>query len=171
MRKLIAVLAIVGLWAVAALGLASCGKSSGGKEGGTLTGSFAAFPDYLDPALSYTAEGWTAMYDTYMPLLTYAHADGEAGSQVVPGLVRAMPKITNGGKTYTMDLQQGLQYSDGTPVKASDFTKPSNGSSSSTPAARRSTRTSSAPKSSPKRRPAASRGSKPTTRPATSSST
>jgi peptide/nickel transport system substrate-binding protein len=121
-RKLIAMLAVAGLVATATLGLASCGQS-GGKEGGTLTGSYAGFPDYLDPALSYTAEGWTAMYDTYLPLLTYAHASGTAGSKVIPGLVKAMPKITNGGKTYTMDLQPGLEYSDGTPIKASDFTK------------------------------------------------
>ena len=54
----------------------SCGGSgSSGKEGGTLNGTYASFPDYLDPALSYTAEGWTAMYDTYIPLLTYAHAE------------------------------------------------------------------------------------------------
>ncbi len=26
------------------------------------------------------------MYDTYISLLTYAHADGKAGSKVVPGL-------------------------------------------------------------------------------------
>jgi peptide/nickel transport system substrate-binding protein len=103
------------------LGLASCG-SSGGKEGGTLTGSYASFPDYLDPALSYTAEGWTAMYNTYIPLLTYAHASGVAGSKVIPGLAKAMPKISNDGKTYTLFLRKGLKYSDGTPVKASDFT-------------------------------------------------
>ncbi len=122
MRKWIAVPTAVALLALAALGLASCGKS-GGKEGGTLTASYAGFPDYLDPALSYTAEGWTAMYTTYIPLLTYKHASGTAGSEVVPGLVKAMPKITNGGKTYSMDLQPGLKYSDGTPIKASDFTK------------------------------------------------
>jgi len=29
--------------------------------------------------------------------------------------------VTNGGKTYTMTLRKGLKYSDGTPVKASDF--------------------------------------------------
>jgi peptide/nickel transport system substrate-binding protein len=121
-RKSFAIVAIAGIAALATLGLGACGKSSG-KEGGTLTGSYAGFPDYLDPALSYTLEGWTAMYDTYVPLLTYAHADGAAGSKVIPGLVKAMPKITNGGKTYTMDLQPGLEYSDGTPIKASDFTK------------------------------------------------
>ena len=85
-------------------------------------GSYASFPDYLDPQLSYTAEGWTAMYNTYIPLLTYAHADGEAGSKVIPGLAESLPKITNGGKTYTLNLRKGLKYSDGTPVKASDFT-------------------------------------------------
>ncbi len=120
MRKLRAVLAVVGLVAVAA-SLASCGGSSGGKEGGTLTGTYASFPDYLDPALSYTAEGWTAMYDTYLPLLTYNHASGAAGAEVVPALAESLPKITNGGKTYTLTLRKGLKYSDGTPVKASDF--------------------------------------------------
>ena len=61
------------------------------------------------------------MYDTYIPLLTYAHADGEAGSEIVPGLAESLPKITDGGKTYTLKLRKGLKYSDGTPVKASDF--------------------------------------------------
>jgi peptide/nickel transport system substrate-binding protein len=110
--------ALIGLAVV--LGLAACGKS-GGKEGGTLTASAAAFPDYLDPALSQSAEGWNAMYDTYIPLLTYAHASGKAGSRVIPGLARAMPKISDGGRTYTLFLRKGLKYSDGKPVKASDF--------------------------------------------------
>ena len=61
------------------------------------------------------------MYDTYIPLLTYAHESNEAGSKVVPGLATGMPKISNGGKTYTLMLQKGLKYSDGTPIKASDF--------------------------------------------------
>jgi len=33
-----------------------------------------------------------------------------------------MPKISNGGKTYTLFLRPGLKYSNGKPVKASDFT-------------------------------------------------
>jgi peptide/nickel transport system substrate-binding protein len=118
-RKLQAAL-FVAVLTMVAIGLSSCGGSSG-KEGGTLTGSYASFPDYLDPALSYTAEGWTAMYDTYLPLLTYKHAGGEEGAEVVPALAESLPKITNGGKTYTLTLRKGLEYSDGTPVKASDF--------------------------------------------------
>ena len=86
-----------------------------------MTGSYASFPDYLDPQLSYTSEGWTALWNTYTPLLNFAHASGQAGSKVIPGLATAMPKISNGGKTYTLFLRKGLKYSDGTPVKASDF--------------------------------------------------
>lgn len=127
MKKLGAVFAVLVLAAVAAVGLASCGSSSddtsggGGQKGGNLNGTYASFPDYMDPALSYTAEGWTAMADVYTPLLTYKHANGEEGSEVIPGLAKELPKISNGGKTYTLFLRPGLKYSDGSPVKASDF--------------------------------------------------
>lgn len=117
MRKLGAFLALSGLIALALVG---CGDS-GGKQGGTLNVSFAAAPDYLDPQLSYTAEGWSAMYNTYLPLLTYAHAGGEEGSEVVPALAEDLPEIGDDGKTYELTLRDGLRYSDGTPVKASDF--------------------------------------------------
>ena len=120
MRKPGLVLLVLVLVAGSAVGLSACG-GSGGKEGGTLTGTYASFPTYLDPTLSYEVEGWTAMYNTYLPLLTYAHENGAAGSKVVPALAESMPKITNGGKTYTLTLRKGLKYSDGTPVKASDF--------------------------------------------------
>lgn len=120
MRKHGAVLTVAGLIAALALSLGGCGDS-GGKEGGTLKISFAAAPDYLDPQLSYTAEGWSAMYNTYLPLLTYAHADDEAGSEVIPALAEDLPKISNDGKTYELTLREGLKYSDGRPVKASDF--------------------------------------------------
>ncbi len=122
MRKLWGVAAVIGLAAVAALGLAACGSSSnGGKEGGTLHGVYESAPDALDPGLSYTQEGWVAMYDTYIPLLTYAHANGEAGSKLIPGLAKSLPKISDDGKTYTLFLRPGLKYSNGEPVKASDF--------------------------------------------------
>ncbi|MBS1679173.1 MAG: ABC transporter substrate-binding protein [Actinobacteria bacterium] len=120
--------------ALAALGLTACGgggssssgdssgTGSGGKEGGTLLGAYSSFPDYLDPALSHTLEGWTATYDTYIPLLTYDHASGQAGGKVIPGLATALPKVSDGGKTYTLTLRKGLKYSNGEPVVASDFT-------------------------------------------------
>ena len=40
---------------------------------------------------------------------------------MIPGLAKELPKITNGGKTYTMFLRKGLKYSNGEPIKAGDF--------------------------------------------------
>ena len=124
MRRPAALFATAALAVALTLGLAACGGSSSGagKEGGTLRVTYASFPEYLDPALGYDTESWTAMYDTYLPLLPSAHADGAAGSTVIPGLAKALPKVTDGGKTYTLFLRKGLKYSDGTPVRASDFT-------------------------------------------------
>lgn len=61
------------------------------------------------------------MYDVYVPLLTYRHADGREGTEIIPGLAKSMPRISNGGRTYTLFLRQGLRYSNGSPVRASDF--------------------------------------------------
>ncbi len=115
----------VALVAVVALALAGAGCGGSGDSdstsSSTLEVTYSSFPDYLDPSLSYTLEGWTAMWETYVPLLTYVHADGAAGTKVIPGLARALPTITDGGRTYTLFLRKGLRYSDGTPVRASDF--------------------------------------------------
>ncbi len=102
--------------------MTSCASSGSSEEDDTLRTTYTSFPDYLDPALSFSLEGWTAMWNTYIPLLTYAHADGEAGTRVIPGLARQLPKVTDGGRTYTLFLRRGLKYSDGTRVRASDFT-------------------------------------------------
>jgi peptide/nickel transport system substrate-binding protein len=101
--------------------LANAGQQGEATSPDVLRATFASFPDYMDPALSYTAEGWAAMYDTYIPLLTYKHASGREGSEVIPGLAKDLPEITDGGKTYTLFLRRGLRYSNGRPVRASDF--------------------------------------------------
>jgi peptide/nickel transport system substrate-binding protein len=102
--------------------VAGCGSSSDSSgEGRTLTGTYTAFPESLDPGLSFTLEGATALQNVYIPLLTYAHANGAAGTKLIPGLAKELPKIDQGGKRYTLFLRPGLEYSDGAPVKASDF--------------------------------------------------
>lgn len=100
--------------------LAGCG-SGGSADDGTLRGTIASFPEYLDPGLNYSLEGATALADTYVPLLTYKHESGKAGTELIPGLAEALPKIDQGGRRYTLKLRPGLEYSDGTPVRASDF--------------------------------------------------
>jgi peptide/nickel transport system substrate-binding protein len=100
--------------------LSACG-GSGDSSGETLRGTYAVAPDYLDPSLSLTLEGWTALQNSYLPLLTYAHKNGLAGTKLIPALARDLPEASDGGRRYTLYLRHGLEYSDGTPVRASDF--------------------------------------------------
>jgi peptide/nickel transport system substrate-binding protein len=86
----------------------------------TVTGAYAWHPD-LDPQVAWSNYSLNVIYDTYVPLLTYKHAGGKAGSEVIPGLARSLPRITDQGRTYTLHLRQGLRYSDGRPVRATDF--------------------------------------------------
>jgi peptide/nickel transport system substrate-binding protein len=97
------------------------GAQGDARSGGSITISYSAQPDALDPALSYTAEGWEALWLVYTPLLTYARAEGDAGTELIPGLARDLPQISEDGLTYRLTLRKGLRFSDGTPVKASDF--------------------------------------------------
>ena len=96
-------------------------SESSGSGGGDLNVTMASFPDYVDPQLSYTHQGWEVLWNVYTPLLTYKHAKGEDGTQVVPGLAKDMPEISADGKTYKLTLRPNMKYSDGTPIKASDF--------------------------------------------------
>jgi peptide/nickel transport system substrate-binding protein len=125
LRKIRKVLAIASVTALT-LGTAACGggdESATTAEGGRdINITLNSFPDYIDPQLSYTLEGWEVLWNVYTPLLTYKHERGEAGTEVVPGLAEAMPEITADGKTYKLKLRPNMKYSDGTPIKASDFT-------------------------------------------------
>ena len=87
----------------------------------TITLLYGTAPDHLDPQISYTTQGGEADWVSYLGLYTDAHKNGAAGGNVIPGLATGAPKVTNGGKTYTMTLRKGLKYSNGSAVKASDF--------------------------------------------------
>ena len=131
LRVLLGLMAVL----VLALGAAACGGDddddngtstgggapSQGTQGGEAIVNLTSFPDYMDPALTYTLEGWQSQWTVYTPLLTYAHVEGAGGAELIPGLAEALPEISDDGLTYTLTLREGLKYSDGTPIKASDF--------------------------------------------------
>ena len=122
MSKRIRFLATLAAVATAAFGFAACGDDDDdGGGGGNVDVTMTSYPDYLDPQLSYTVEGWEVLWPTYLPLLTYAHEEGDAGTKLVPALAEDLPDISEDGKTYSLKLRQGMKYSDGTPIKASDF--------------------------------------------------
>ena len=54
-------------------------------------------------------------------LVAYRRAGGLAGATLIPSLAARLPTPTDRGKTYTFRLRRGLRYSDGSPVRASDF--------------------------------------------------
>ena len=133
------VVSVAALTIGVALLAAACGgggnKSSASTEGttGAAGGSTQQKPfpnfrivydtgtDYLDPGLSYTVQGWEAMWNVYLSLLGYKHVAGPDGATLVPALAQDMPDISADGKTYTLKLRPGLKYSNGKPVKATDF--------------------------------------------------
>src|ERR1700712_1002077 len=95
----------IAVFTATALLAAGCGSSSksssgsgaGGSQstakvatGGTFSAEDTSFPDYLDPALSYVSDGVDSLWVTYTPLITFRHAGGEAGAQLVPGLATAL---------------------------------------------------------------------------------
>jgi peptide/nickel transport system substrate-binding protein len=97
------------------------GDDSDPVIGGTARVVLTTPPDYLDPQLAYTTEAAGADWIAYTPLLTYRHKGGADGTELIPGLAARMPRISADGRRYRLALRRGLVYSDGRPVKASDF--------------------------------------------------
>jgi peptide/nickel transport system substrate-binding protein len=132
MRRVGSVVAAVALTAATGLGVAACGSSndssSSSSSSGTGTGKTggsirigSTLPDAYDPVMVQTTQGNEPLQTVYTGLVTYKHESGAGQNDLIPGLAEAMPTVSADGKTYTFKLRQGIKYSDGTPVKASDF--------------------------------------------------
>jgi peptide/nickel transport system substrate-binding protein len=128
-----AALALASALAVAACGgssssssgsASSSASSSGGtaaKSGGSITIASGTAPQSADNEADFTTQG-TELYSVVnTPLLTFKRAAGQAGTQVLPALATSLPSVSKDSKTYTFTLRKGLKYSNGTPIKASDF--------------------------------------------------
>lgn len=113
------------LAAFLAIGAVACGSDDdepggGGKEGGSIRiGS--VLPDKYDPTQNQTIQAYQAQQLVYVPLNTFKHVQGSEGAEIIPGLAEDLPEVSDDGKTYKLKLRSGLKYSDGTPIKASDF--------------------------------------------------
>jgi peptide/nickel transport system substrate-binding protein len=113
--------------ALAAAALAGCGAGDDdggggeGKSGGEFVVAFSSQPDFLDPAQSYLVDGWVAMWPVYLTPVGYKHVEGPEGSELTPLLAEELPKASMGGRVYSFRFRDGIEYSDGTPLKASDF--------------------------------------------------
>jgi peptide/nickel transport system substrate-binding protein len=101
----------------------TAGGSTGGsgRQGGSITVLMGTAPDYLDPQLAYTTQAVEPHWISYTGLLTYARAEGEAGTRLLPGLAEELPTISRDGRTYDFTIRRGIRYSDGREVRATDF--------------------------------------------------
>lgn len=112
----------------APMGLASDGAHvwvsvRGGIEryrGGTLRVGSAGVPDTIDPGANFSPVGFAISPAVYDGLVSFKKVGGVEGSEVVPNLAEEIRAPTDGGKTYSFTLREGLRYSDGSPVRASD---------------------------------------------------
>jgi len=57
----------------------------------------------------------------YDGLVAYRRVGGSAGAELVPDLAGSLPTSTDDGRTYSVQLRDGIRFSYGTPVRAADF--------------------------------------------------
>ncbi len=79
-------------------------------------------PSSIDPAFSgveYPPPQFSGL--TYDTLVTFERASGPEGLQLIPDLALAVPNPSDSGRSYVFRLRPGIHYSDGRPLRASDF--------------------------------------------------
>lgn len=116
----------------AALGLlatAACTGSDGGAsgaadaapvKGGTLHVLSSIDLEHLDPARAYVTSTQDVGRLIYRTLTTFAPAPGQAGGQIVPDLATDTGRPSDGARTWTFTLKEGVRYEDGRPVTSQD---------------------------------------------------
>jgi peptide/nickel transport system substrate-binding protein len=104
-RHAIAVLA----FATVALAVSACGSSTTSGSH-VLRTALTADPAPLDPDSYYEAEGLAITTAVYEGLLTYAN-----DSPKTIGALATSWNVSDGARTFTFKLRQGVKFSDGTP--------------------------------------------------------
>jgi peptide/nickel transport system substrate-binding protein len=89
------------------------GGSAAAAGSGSITVGLASAPDALDPTTASTFVGRTVFANMCQKLY-----DIDARLNIVPQLAASLPVITDGGRTYTIQLKPGLKFNDGTPFNA-----------------------------------------------------
>ena len=130
-------IAVSALVAALVLATAGCGGSSNsssksttsstsaaGKKGGTMILLANAAPSGSpDPQVNYTLQEWQLLIMTHDGLLAFKRVGGKSGTQLVPDLAVAIPKPTDGGKTWKFKLRSGIKFSNGKTLRPTDVRK------------------------------------------------
>jgi ABC-type transport system substrate-binding protein/class 3 adenylate cyclase len=112
------------------LWVATDGGGSAAHRGGVLSvlasGTwFPTGPDVsaFDPGSAYTPLLFRVLVMTSDGLVGYRRSGGVAGNELVPDLAVSLPAPTDNGLTYTFHIRSGIRYSNGVPLRASDFVR------------------------------------------------
>src|SRR6202047_2006320 len=83
-------------------------------KGGTLIYDNSSTPDSFDPGNTYYA--WVLNFDRLfvMPMYTFKSCPGTCGEQLVPDLATDMGTVSSDGRTWTVHIQSGVKFEDGT---------------------------------------------------------
>jgi peptide/nickel transport system substrate-binding protein len=90
------------------------------KKGGTLKFIGAQDADSWDPTRGYYGFAWNFMRFYSRQLVTSETKPGEKGLELKPDLAESKAKISDGGKTYTYKLRDGVTWEDGKPITSQD---------------------------------------------------
>ncbi|MET8339072.1 ABC transporter substrate-binding protein [Streptosporangium canum] len=102
-------------------GEASQPSTGAAVKGGTLTILSNQDFAHLDPTRNWTMpEMDFGLRYLYRSLVTYKAEPGAASLEVVPDLATTTGEMSDGGKTWTFTLKDGLKYEDGSPIVAAD---------------------------------------------------
>ncbi|GAB3081929.1 ABC transporter substrate-binding protein [Intrasporangium mesophilum] len=89
-------------------------------KGGTLRFGISDDWDSVDPGDTYYGLSWDFLRNYGRGLVTFKAAPGEEGAKLVPDLATSLGKPSDGNKTWTYTLRDGVKYEDGTPVTSKD---------------------------------------------------
>lgn len=111
--------------------LAACQDAGGGGsssaafdpatcQGGTLSVLNQGGITHLDPARLYTSGGGNIPSLLFRTLTTRNRQPGEAGTKPAPDLATDLGTPSDGARTWTYKLRDGVFFEDGTPITAAD---------------------------------------------------
>lgn len=123
------IIAAVSFALVTSVVAAACGGgSSGGSEGGTPTkgGTIHILSNgeqiaHLDPQRNYTGDDLAFAGSTmHRTLTSYAFAEGDAGSEIVPDLATDLGTPNEDGTVWSFTLRDGGTFEDGSEITCAD---------------------------------------------------
>ncbi|MFB7736514.1 ABC transporter substrate-binding protein [Streptomyces sp. NPDC056112] len=95
-------------------------QASLAKKGGTLKFGAAQDADSWDTTRGYYGMMWNFARYYSRQLVTNKTEPGAAGAELTPDLATGLAKVSDGGKTYTYTLRDGVTWEDGKPITSKD---------------------------------------------------